>query len=580
MIDVNKITSMLAKLGDPQLQQYAQMHKNDPYIMSLAMSESNRRKEVRSAGQGAQGMQEQPKVVDQEIARMGDMQNASPEQMARLSQLLEARKQAEYKEFTGGGREQPIPQQQQQLPEDQGIGQLPAGNMDFASGGIIAFADGGDVERYQSGGMSFIDRLTYGNITPAERARREKLQAEANAGRLLTPYEQERAANMATVTAGSTYTPEAYGVTAPAPLYQNPRRMDPPPAAAAVDNKAAPTANTTRRVVPNAAPITAAATDPSAKPDTGGLDTLMAEYERKQDLARGASKNADVQYASSLRGEATKLVADEEKRIKDQIDPYKDRETRLLKQEKGLEGMGDKYLGLALLQAGAAMMTTPGGVGVALGKGVQVGSERYVQGIEKINAAKDKFAEARDRLDDLRLNRADMNARDIRAAKTEARTLERQAEGLFYTGTKEYLKMTDKNLTTLLGLAADNLKTDKTLAAEATQTDKRIKSAEGIARLQAQTATMPTGADRTAMMLGTGDTPAARLESGMRKLQEITADKSGMAAVKVLADINAKRQPGEATVTMEDLLKGAREFSSLMYGPKVADVAPTRDRPR
>jgi hypothetical protein len=426
MIDVNKITSMLAKLGDPQLQQYAQMHKNDPYIMSLAMSESNRRKEVRSAGQGAQGMQEQPKVVDSEIAQMAP----------------------------------------QQLPEDMGIGQLPAGNMDFASGGIIAFADGGDVERYQSGGMSFIDRLTYGNITPAERARREKLQAEANAGRLPTPYEQERAANMAKVSAGSTYTPEAYGVTAPAPLYQNPRRMDPPPAVPAADNKAAPTVDPTRRAGPGAGPATEPVAGPSAKPDTGGLDTLMAEYERKQDLAKGASKNADVQYASSLRGEATKLVADEEKRIKDQIDPYKDREIRLLKQEKGLEGMGDKYLGLALLQAGAAMMTTPGGVGVALGKGVQVGSERYIAGIDKINAAKDKFAEARDRLDDLRLNRSDMNARDIRAAKTEARTLERQAEALFYTGAKEDLKMTDKNLTALLGVAADDLKTTRQIDAE------------------------------------------------------------------------------------------------------------------
>jgi hypothetical protein len=92
-------------------------------------------------------------------------------------------------------------------------------------------------------------------------------------------------------------------------------------------------------------------------------------------------------------------------------------------------------------------------------------------------------------------------------------------------------------------------------------------------------AAMPTGADRTAMLLGTGKTDAERLESGMRKLQEITADKSGMAAVKVLADINAKRQPGEPAVTMDQLLVGAREFSSLMYGPKVADVAPTRARP-
>jgi hypothetical protein len=113
MIDVNKITSTLAKLPDQQLQQYAQMHKSDPYIMALAMSESNRRKEMRSAGQAAQGGQEQPKVVDQMVAEMAP----------------------------------------QQLPEEMGIGQLPAGDMNFAGGGIIAFADGGDVERHQVGGM-------------------------------------------------------------------------------------------------------------------------------------------------------------------------------------------------------------------------------------------------------------------------------------------------------------------------------------------------------------------------------------------------------------------------------------------
>ena len=151
MIDVNKITSTLAKLPAAQLQQYAQMHKADPYIMSLAMSESNRRKEMRAASQ-APAQQEQPKVVDQGIAEMA-----------------------------------PQPQQAQAMPEDQGIGQLPAGNMNFAGGGIIAFADGGDVERFNGQSKSWVEDFLYSNATPAERARREKLQAEANAGRLPTP---------------------------------------------------------------------------------------------------------------------------------------------------------------------------------------------------------------------------------------------------------------------------------------------------------------------------------------------------------------------------------------------------------
>jgi hypothetical protein len=139
MIDVNKITSTLAKLPDAQLQQYAQMHKADPYIMALAMSESNRRKEMRSAGQGAQGMQEQPKVVDQMVAEMAP----------------------------------------QQLPEDQGIGQLNAGNMNFAGGGIIAFADGGDVERYAGQYGSLTGEFSgFGGMSPEQAAASEIRAAE------------------------------------------------------------------------------------------------------------------------------------------------------------------------------------------------------------------------------------------------------------------------------------------------------------------------------------------------------------------------------------------------------------------
>lgn len=98
MIDVNDITAKLAQLPDAALQQYAQMHKGDPYMVSLAISESNRRKAVRQAAQ-PQGMAPQGSVVDQAIS---------------------------------------------------GIAMLPAQNMQdvgMADGGIVAFADGAYVSR-------------------------------------------------------------------------------------------------------------------------------------------------------------------------------------------------------------------------------------------------------------------------------------------------------------------------------------------------------------------------------------------------------------------------------------------------
>jgi hypothetical protein len=90
---MTKITSVLSQMSDAELQQYAKLNKSDPYTMALVVSEANRRKE------GGMPTQEQPKVVDQQIAGMA-------------------------------------------LPEEMGIAQLPVGDMDFASGGIVAFQTG------------------------------------------------------------------------------------------------------------------------------------------------------------------------------------------------------------------------------------------------------------------------------------------------------------------------------------------------------------------------------------------------------------------------------------------------------
>lgn len=107
----NKLMAQLRMMPDQQLVQYAQMHKNDPYIFPMAFQESNTRKQMRAAAQNAQAVPA-PKVVDQNLQEMS-----------------------------------------QAMPEDQGIGALPAPNMqNMASGGIVAFDDGGEVPRYKTGG--------------------------------------------------------------------------------------------------------------------------------------------------------------------------------------------------------------------------------------------------------------------------------------------------------------------------------------------------------------------------------------------------------------------------------------------
>jgi hypothetical protein len=111
--------------------------------------------------------------------------------------------------------------------------------------------------------------------------------------------------------------------------------------------------------------------------------------------------------------------------------------------------------------------------------------------------------------------------------------------------------------------------------AEQTGLNARAVLGENRADARAQ---MPTGEARTAMMLGTGNTQAERLKSGMMVLQELSTDKSGAKTVEMLAKINADRSKnGEAPISMADLVAGAREYSALMY-PKVSNEAPTRER--
>jgi hypothetical protein len=117
--DVNLITKTLAGLQpDSALQEYAQLHKNNIYIVSLAKSESDRRKATRLAAQANPG--QQPTVADQSIAGMAPAPRVA----------------------------------QTQLPEQQGIAQLPTPNVqNMADGGIAGYDDEQGMATGGMGGM-------------------------------------------------------------------------------------------------------------------------------------------------------------------------------------------------------------------------------------------------------------------------------------------------------------------------------------------------------------------------------------------------------------------------------------------
>ena len=126
MFDVNQITTTLRGLPDRMLQQYAMMNKGNPYVLSLAVAESNQRKQLRTAAQTRNAMP-QPKVADAAIAGMTEA--PAVDAMGNVTGMA-----------SGG------------LPEDQGIARLPTPNMqNMANGGIAGYED--DEEGMATGGM-------------------------------------------------------------------------------------------------------------------------------------------------------------------------------------------------------------------------------------------------------------------------------------------------------------------------------------------------------------------------------------------------------------------------------------------
>ena len=468
MSEFTSISDSLALMADPALQQFAQMHKDDPFSLALAVSESNRRKKLRAAQQGVAGMQQQqPPVADQEIAQM----NA------------------------------PV------MPENVGIGALPAPSMagmpmggitgeeemepqTMAGGGMVAFRDGGDVERYQSRGLvQDAARYAASDVeSEAERARRLVRMAQARAafsGRMpftygLTPGAAAAGLGVAGIPIGiaggltsameamraegypvdprgefaTEATPEEMAfdearrqreavvssTPAKAAVSQSGPRISPAmvfPSAAEqlrlaaageevpVASAAAPGAGRGPAAPPR--PAAAAAPRPAAAavPGIGGLDAA-AEYEKalKAAEAKPDPNAADVKALGEERVKVGQESVTGLEAIQKQFsDIFKGRKERLDTREAEVGKLKDQGLGLALLQAGAAMMTTRGGLGVALGKGVQVGTEQYASGLEKLRSAQEKIADARDRLEEIEAQRGELSARELFKARNEVKNL-------------------------------------------------------------------------------------------------------------------------------------------------------------
>ena len=506
MLNVQNITSKLASLPDQALQQYAALNKNDPYIMALAVSESNRRKQTRAAQQAQGGMQEQPKVVDQALQGMA-----------------------------------------QPMPEDVGIGQLPAGEMEFAGGGILAFAQGDSIPGPRGPNESFAEYRKRLLELEKQKQKAEKAQEavareqerlkrlEGRGGPLIpaSPFfdrvplpnkDAEAAASVAPqvrqdplraqeaatgIPDGSVVPPVVSGT----PAMPNADAAGPaaPQAPTGIAQVAAPTAATAAPVSMDYAGARAGlATLPEFSAVTNELSDLEAAKKK------AAKKKIDLATEGKTREEQLQKELGEygvgrEKRLKE-------REEKLSKDEKS-------NYGLAFLEAGLAMMGGKDQNAFAnISAGALQGLGSYKTGLAKLNDRKEKLFDAYDALEDAR--RSDKKDRFARmeAAQTRIDDAQLALENVSVDVLGKKVEMNETRRAALGKAVIDTANTQYTARSQAAEGAANRATQASIAGSQQATqraiAEMPSAEQRMYESLGGGD-----LKKGMETAAQIKAGK-------------------------------------------------------
>jgi hypothetical protein len=391
--NVSNITSTLAQMPDAQLQQYAKLNKNDPYVMALVVAEAKRRKE------GGMPSQEAPTVVDQQIAGMA-------------------------------------------MPEEQGIAQLPVGNMEFAGGGIIAFANTGEVPDPEEATSPFGEaargafrRISdfslegeanrqFANMTPAEKATQLRSERARIKQRLFEPLTRaERAEReeklrafdqeIAAIESGVA-SPVVAGLDA-AIMTDEARKRAPGQAATQAPEVATPTG------------VGSGTTSIGDRPsgESRGIMKLFDDMYKTE-------KTAEEEALAIERGALTKDKTDREQGVKDAEKFGSDREARLKKREEGTAADEKKNFNTTLIETGLAIMAgeSPNAL-TNIAKGARQGLKGYEERLEKIRVNKEKLDDDFSRLYELREAKVGAEKDKVREINREIARVEAGAKRHF-----------------------------------------------------------------------------------------------------------------------------------------------------
>jgi hypothetical protein len=214
-----------------------------------------------------------------------------------------------------------------------------------------------------------------------------------------------------------------------------------------------------------------------------------------------------------------------------------------------------------LLEAGLAIMSTPGGLATAIGKGAQAGLKTYGAGLEKLRSAQEKMDDARDQIEEFRRNEANMTAKERRQFKSSINRTETEIEKLSLDAAEKMYGYKREDAKAVFTASTQERLTDKEIAAR-----KELSAMDNAAR--ERIAQLPQGNERIAMLLGGGD-----LAKGLAKFTEIQAGKFN--PTTAYTDYISKRKEGDTVLTPQEFVTQIRSIQALMGGAPSVSNKPT-----
>ena len=575
MFNVPQIQARLAGMSQQQLYQTGMANQNDALMFSLVNNENMNRQKAKQAMMAQQAGQQQPPVKQQDLMAM------APTPAPNMGSGIP---------LQGAGSPQQMAQNQ--LPEEQGIGALPAQNLQkMAGGGITGVASpehhyAGNYPNLVStnpngpGGLQYYfdipdspsDRTVFKTLrgklfgnepVPAELNRlkgqffktpEEAQSALTQAQFDMSPSGIRKAAASSNVTnllSQNQPTPEQETNNLNVPLYSQANNETAP--------ASTPSAPYSAGIV--APQITGGGIAAGPRPTAAGsMKDAGTFYDKSklEDLANtvvtetGVQNAQDRQALEDMLSKRPNIGGRAEARINAEI----------AKEDEDKEE--NKRMGL--LTAGLAVLSGTSPYALQNLGQAKEGAKVYQEGLDKLKKAHDAHLQALDHIDDAR------DAALIGDQNLRLQSLQKAGDRML--DSRKFFVKAATDMTGMEAGIASNLYTNATNNYEATKRSNsenatRLAVANAQIKMEAEKLNMPPEQVRTALYIGNGNA-----EAGFNKMQELQRDKSGISLLTSLAGVNSKREAqGLPDMTLDEFLAGLPKAMAAMQTPKVVSGA-------